>query len=101
MVIEFSTPYAGWIVADQAEVGSTGDYFALGTYDPGTQEWQWTCDNQIEDPPNNPWAGFWAKLQCVSGAKAARPPADAKPVLTIGPARKTGSLPRPVRAAPQ
>ena len=97
MVVEFSTPYAGWIVAEEAEVGSTGNYFALATYDSGSQQWQWTCNNQIEDPPNNPWAGFWVKLQCASGARAAPPPADAKPVLTVGPPLRSGRAVRVVR----
>jgi hypothetical protein len=104
MVIEFSTTYAGWIVAEEAETGSTADYFGVAAYDSGSQQWEWTCDNQIEDPPDNPWAGFWAKLQCAGGAKAALPPADAKPVLTIGPAIRSGEPPRlvrPVKPVPQ
>jgi hypothetical protein len=103
MVVEFSTPYAGWIVAEEAETGSTTNYFALATYNPGTQQWQWTCNNQISDPPDNPWAGFWTKLQCVSGGRGVQPPPDAKPRITVTPADWSGPPPRllkPVDGAP-
>lgn len=99
MVVEFSTPYAGWIVAEQAESGSTANYFALATYDPGTQQWVWACDQQIQDPPLNPWAGFWAKLQCVAGGRGPTSPAGTDPVLTVHSPDWVGLPPRLVKLA--
>ena len=97
MVLEFSTPNAGWVVAEQAESGTTVDYFGLATFDSGSQQWVWTCDHQVGEPPDNLWAGFWAKLQCVGGRRGIQPPAGTKPVLTVTPMGSTGAPPRLVR----
>lgn len=75
LVVEFSNPLAGWIVAEKAEAGSTTDFFGLATFNTGTQQWDWTCNNEISDPPNDPHGGFWADLQCIDagGGRAAQP----------------------------
>ncbi len=82
LVVEFSNAYAGWIVAEQAETGSTANAFALATYD--GQQWNWDCSNQIDDPPNDPHAGFWLNAQCVNaGSKRSTP--NGAPVMLVTP----------------
>lgn len=84
LVVEFSTPYAGWIVAETAEAGSTANAFALAQYD-GSQ-WNWTCNNTVTDA----FAGFWADVQCVDagagGGRAAFGPALVEVTPHAGPA---------------
>src|SRR5690606_25386137 len=47
LVVEFSNPYAGWIVAEQAEAGSTANVFAVAAYD--GQQWGWSCNQTVPD----------------------------------------------------
>ncbi len=83
LVVEFSTASAGWIVAEEAEAGSTSDYFAKATYNSGTEQWDWACDYEIEDPPNDPHGGFWTSLQCINSAGKAGVKSNDKPVMTV------------------
>ncbi|MBN2562928.1 MAG: hypothetical protein JXQ75_18550 [Phycisphaerae bacterium] len=85
LVVEFSNAYAGWIVAEEAEVGSTEDRFAMATYNEGTEQWEWTCNYQIDDPPNDPHAGFWVSVQCVNAGGRARSRQGGGPVMTVTP----------------
>jgi hypothetical protein len=57
----FSTPEAGWFVAEQAEIGYTADYF--GRNDP-----PWYCWYTHQE--SGPYCGLWAVLDCglVKGA---------------------------------
>ncbi|MCK4657977.1 MAG: hypothetical protein KAV82_00510 [Phycisphaerae bacterium] len=85
LVVEFTTAYAGWIVAEEAEAGSTADYFGMATYNAGTEEWEWACDYQIEDPPNDPHSGFWVNVQCVNAGAGFRAPTAEEPFMTVTP----------------
>ncbi len=62
MVVSFSTAQAGWIVAGSAETGYTADLF-------GSDEAPWGC-GQIFTGESPPYAGFWAKLECVESGTA-------------------------------
>jgi hypothetical protein len=68
MVLTFSTPDSGWVLAGPAEAGATGDVF--GQDDP-----PWGCDFAFggSSPPH---AGFFANLQCldVEGARSSDTP---------------------------
>ena len=66
LVMEFSTAYAGWIVAETAEVGSTANTFGLAQYD--GQQWTWTCNNTVSDA----YGGFWVDVQCIDASKSGR-----------------------------
>jgi hypothetical protein len=55
MVATFSTAQAGWIIADQAEIGTTANTYARNN--------PWTCSATI----TNHHAGLWANLRCVEG----------------------------------
>ena len=55
MVAQFSTGLAGWVIADEAEIGSTADLL-------GIDQPPWAC-NVAFNPPT--YAGFWANLRCV------------------------------------
>lgn len=57
MVATFSTPESGWMIAGDAETGFTGDFF--GANDP-----PWVCNYWFL---GDPYAGFWANLECVEG----------------------------------
>ncbi|MBN2446764.1 MAG: hypothetical protein JXO22_08560, partial [Phycisphaerae bacterium] len=94
LAVEFSTAYAGWIVAEEAETGTTADAFALASYNSGTGQWEWSCNNQISDP-SNPHAGFWTHLQCVDAAKGTRG-GGGVPTITVTPVDLNG---RNVRSA--
>ena len=83
LVLEFSNPYAGWIVAEEAEVGSTTDYFAMASWD--GQQWNWACDYQIDDPPEDPHAGLWTNVQCIEAGKGHRFATGGEPVITFTP----------------
>ena len=85
LVVEFTTAYAGWIVAEEAEAGYTADHFGLATYNAETEEWEWACDYQIDDPPNDPHAGFWANVQCVEAGAGLRSPTSGEPFMTVTP----------------
>ena len=78
LVVEFSTAYAGWIVADTAEVGTTANVFGLAQYN--GQQWTWTCNNTVSDA----YAGFWVDVQCIDAGKRGRE-AKAAPVLEVTP----------------
>ncbi len=56
MAVYFSTPEAGWIIAEQAEIGSTADVY--GTFDAAPD----LCGAWFG---GTPWAGFWANIACV------------------------------------
>jgi len=65
MAVQFSTSEAGWLIAQQAEIGSTADVF--GTFD-ATPEY---CNASFLG--GVPYAGFWANLRCQpSGALTTR-----------------------------
>ena len=55
MVVSFSTPDAGWVVAGEAETGATVDVF-------GQDDSGWGCSYYFD---GGPYAGFWAKLECT------------------------------------
>ena len=55
MLALFSTPQAGWVVAGEAEVGSTENRYGRGT--------PWNCNNTFAGAH----AGLWANLRCVEG----------------------------------
>ncbi len=55
----------------------------MATYD--GQQWNWTCDNQVSDPPNDPHAGFWTTLQCVEPGAKRSGLALATPQITVTP----------------
>jgi hypothetical protein len=59
MVATFSTAQAGWIIADQAEIGTTANTYARNN--------PWTCSATI----TNHHAGLWANLQCIVGESKA------------------------------
>jgi hypothetical protein len=79
MVMEFSTAYAGWIVAETAEAGSTANVFGLAAYD--GQQWTWTCNNTVDGA----YAGFWVSLQCIDAGKSARGGTVGAPMLQVTP----------------
>ncbi len=58
MRVVFSTNQAGWIIANQAEIGSTLDQFWRDEpqFDRCAYYW-WCCDG-------DPYAGFWASITC-------------------------------------
>jgi len=72
MAVIFSTPEAAWIIAGQAEVGSTQDVFGTFAAPPDY------CNAYFG---GTPYAGFWASLWCVAAGTphAARAGADAEP----------------------
>ena len=79
LVLEFSNAYAGWIVAEEAEVGSTADLFATATYD--GQQWTWDCNSQVTDVH----AGFWTNIQCIEAGAKSRGPSGESALLTVTP----------------
>lgn len=66
MVATFSTPQAGWVIAEQAEVGTTADLYARNN--------PWTCSATFGGFPP-PHAGLWANLICIEGSARAAAPA--------------------------
>ena len=56
--VSFSTSDAGWLIAERADVGETGDFFAL--IDPANE----TCGQFRFGPFPFPYAGFWASVRC-------------------------------------
>ncbi len=56
MVASFSTPESGWIIAEQAETGTTADVYGWNN--------PWTCNNTF----GANYAGLWANLRCVEGS---------------------------------
>ncbi len=98
LVVEFSTAAAGWIVAEEAEVGSTASTFALATFDEGSQQFIWSCSETIGDPPDTTFGGFWTRLQCVqSSAKAGGTANVAAPYIVYTPAGDKHAAPQVVR----
>jgi hypothetical protein len=58
MVVTFSTDYAGWIVADEAETGYTSDFYGLDMS-------PWSCTEVIPDDEYfTYYSGFWATVRC-------------------------------------
>lgn len=55
MVATFSNASAGWIIAEQAELGTTQDLYARSN--------PWTCNATF----GGTYAGLWANLRCVEG----------------------------------
>ena len=55
MLALFSTPQAGWVIAEEAEVGSTENRYGRGT--------PWSCNNTFAGAH----AGLWANLRCAEG----------------------------------
>lgn len=53
----FSINDAGWIIAERAEVGSTGDFWS-------EDDATFGCAQLAFGPPNPPYAGFWATVNC-------------------------------------
>ncbi len=73
MVAEFSTPESGWIIAEQAEVGTTADLY--GRNDP-----PWVCDYYFG---GDPYAGMWANLRCIeAGGRASGDDTDTRLSIT-------------------
>ena len=60
MVVDFSTPEAGWIIAEEAELGSTADVFGINVP-------PWGCNYYLSETV---YAGFWANLDCVAETTA-------------------------------
>ncbi|MCA9250649.1 MAG: hypothetical protein KDA54_05905 [Phycisphaerales bacterium] len=60
MVAQFSTPQSGWVIADEAEIGSTEN--VIGRGDP------WSCGNSVFGHH----AGLWANLRCELGVAGGR-----------------------------
>ena len=61
MVATFTTPESGWIIAEDAEIGTTADYYGRGdtvSYPPA-----WACSATF----TTHYAGLWANLRCVEG----------------------------------
>ena len=56
MTATFTTPESGWIIAEQAETGTTEDRYARDN--------PWTCNATFG---GNPYAGLWANLRCIEG----------------------------------
>ena len=72
MVATFSTPESGWIIAEQAEIGSTED--RIGADDP------WACNVGF----GCCYAGLWANLRCVEGqSRSATPGVPTEPELRM------------------
>lgn len=67
MEAEFSTNSAGWVIADQAEVGNTEDRVAVGN--------PWNCN---QDFAPDAYAGLWAVLHCSSGERVAGLPSNSR-----------------------
>jgi hypothetical protein len=61
MVATFSTPQAGWIIAGEAETGTTANIY-------GRNSPPWACNRTL----TGTHAGLWANLQCVVGESKAR-----------------------------
>lgn len=61
MVAEFTTPQSAWIIAEEAEIGTTADLY--GRNDP-----PWVCNYWFGA---DLYAGLWANLQCTEGGRAA------------------------------
>ncbi len=61
----FSIDNAGWIVAEEAEVGSTNDLWSENDTDPrpGFPN-GFGCTLLFFGPPPQPYAGFWANVNC-------------------------------------
>lgn len=59
MVATFRTPESGWIIAQQAEIGTTEDRY--GWLNP------WDCNRTF----TSSYAGLWANLRCVEGGSRA------------------------------
>ncbi len=59
MVATFSTPESGWIIAEQAETGTTADVYGWNN--------PWTCNQTF----GANYAGLWANLRCVEGQSRA------------------------------
>jgi hypothetical protein len=64
MVLSFSNQQAGWVVAEEAEIGDTGDYFYGYKGDPPSWSCWWSYAS------GGPYCGFWALIECakVTGA---------------------------------
>ncbi len=66
MAATFSNNSAGWVLAGQAEIGTTADFFseqdsgARPTCSPTTP----VCDSFHFTGTNPPWSGFWANINC-------------------------------------
>lgn len=84
MVAQFSKPQAAWMIAGQAEVGSTANIF--GANDP-----PWVCNYWFGG--TDPWSGFWANLRCVDDAglrSGEEPSSSITPVVLSEPDTGTG-----------
>jgi len=66
----FSTPEAGWLIAGQAELGSTEDVFGTFAAEPEY------CNASFG---GTPWAGMWATLRCRGQTTLNAPVANARP----------------------
>ncbi len=62
MVATFSTPESGWIIAEQAETGTTANVYAWNLP-------PWACNRTFG---GGAYAGLWANLVCQEGASKAR-----------------------------
>ena len=65
--MEFSTPQAGWILAEEPEVGITSNFYSQYTYNSTSEQWEWVCNYWFGEPPAEPHAGFWLDIQCING----------------------------------
>ena len=58
IVVTFSSDYAGWFVADEAEVGYTTDFYGLELP-------PWSCTEVIPDSQYfRFYSGFWVRIRC-------------------------------------
>jgi hypothetical protein len=55
MVAVFSTDYAGWVIAEEAEIGFTDNVFGVNVP-------PWGCNYWFG---GTPYAGLWANLRCI------------------------------------
>ncbi len=83
MVASFSNAVAGWMLAGPAEIGFTDDVFGVNVP-------PWRCNFWFG---GDPYAGFWANLQCVAGG-ALRADRDVSSYLTR---RTPNTMPTAIR----
>ena len=89
MVATFTTPESGWIIAEQAEIGTTQDLYAR--YNGAT----WTCTSTF----TTHYAGLWANLQCVEDSGKSGDRDDAQPTLRMEALQTPASI-QPVGGQP-
>ncbi len=69
MTATFSTAESGWIIAEQAETGTTANVYGWNN--------PWTCNQTF----GGSYAGLWANLRCVEGSSKRFPVGDGQSQL--------------------